>query len=458
VADAKGQPRHPLLAGRGRRGGPTAVGRRLSSARDGGEKLNTANGAALAPGLAGRGGRPDGLRRRGRSAETWRRARRPGTLPTRTTLVAERFFDEAGVHAPVVHSPFGSRMNRAWGLAWRKTLLPYLQLRLRGGVAGCHRPLARPTHTSPGGRLPLPPLGDRQGRPRPGLSTPPSSASAGAGTPAVPGALASAAARRCRPSPAPGVEDLIEEVFPDQLACLENIVGSADPRSPLIEQTLKDCLTRPWTSEGLLTLLRAMEAGESSWWPRPDRALALAHEIITPVYTFSTTSPGGAATQAIPHPPLRRSGDRRRPGRSRPRGDRTGARRGWPERRAPTSCTNALMTVGFLTAGRGMRPVAVLPAEASPRRAGPVCSPWDARGGLDLWWRPSGCRSFQALLRGAGDHLTPALTVPPRPRRPGLDLRGGGGRAGARRLQALGPVTPAALRRARPAVGRSTRL
>ena len=43
-----------------------------------------------------------------------------GLLPTQDTLVFERFFDEAGGMQLVIHSPFGSRINRAWGLALRK--------------------------------------------------------------------------------------------------------------------------------------------------------------------------------------------------------------------------------------------------------------------------------------------------------------------------------------------------
>jgi len=41
-------------------------------------------------------------------------------LPTQQTIVLERFFDEAGGMQLVVHSPYGSRINRAWGLALRK--------------------------------------------------------------------------------------------------------------------------------------------------------------------------------------------------------------------------------------------------------------------------------------------------------------------------------------------------
>ena len=43
-----------------------------------------------------------------------------GTLPTQKTIVFERFFDESGGMQFVIHSPFGSRINRAWGLALRK--------------------------------------------------------------------------------------------------------------------------------------------------------------------------------------------------------------------------------------------------------------------------------------------------------------------------------------------------
>jgi ATP-dependent Lhr-like helicase len=41
-------------------------------------------------------------------------------LPTEHTIVFERFFDEAGGMQLVIHSPYGSRINRAWGLALRK--------------------------------------------------------------------------------------------------------------------------------------------------------------------------------------------------------------------------------------------------------------------------------------------------------------------------------------------------
>ena len=43
-----------------------------------------------------------------------------GALPDRDTVVLERFFDESGGMQLVIHARFGSRLNRAWGLALRK--------------------------------------------------------------------------------------------------------------------------------------------------------------------------------------------------------------------------------------------------------------------------------------------------------------------------------------------------
>src|SRR5271165_1028221 len=43
-----------------------------------------------------------------------------GTVPSVTTIVAERFFDEGGGMQLILHAPFGGRINKAWGLALRK--------------------------------------------------------------------------------------------------------------------------------------------------------------------------------------------------------------------------------------------------------------------------------------------------------------------------------------------------
>src|SRR6185369_12843681 len=43
-----------------------------------------------------------------------------GVMPSQQNLVLERFFDDSGSMQLVLHAPFGSRLNRAWGLALRK--------------------------------------------------------------------------------------------------------------------------------------------------------------------------------------------------------------------------------------------------------------------------------------------------------------------------------------------------
>src|SRR5258708_5721938 len=43
-----------------------------------------------------------------------------GAVPSKTTLIAERFFDEGGGMQLIIHAPFGARINKAWGLALRK--------------------------------------------------------------------------------------------------------------------------------------------------------------------------------------------------------------------------------------------------------------------------------------------------------------------------------------------------
>ena len=43
-----------------------------------------------------------------------------GTVPSQEKIIAERFFDEAGGMQLIVHSPWGGRINRAWGLALSK--------------------------------------------------------------------------------------------------------------------------------------------------------------------------------------------------------------------------------------------------------------------------------------------------------------------------------------------------
>src|SRR5256714_5675412 len=58
-------------------------------------------------------------------------------------------------------------------------------------------------------------------------------------------------------------ENLLAAVFPDQLACLEHIVGDREiPDHPLVKQTIDDCLTEAMDIDGLEQVLRSIENGE----------------------------------------------------------------------------------------------------------------------------------------------------------------------------------------------------
>ena len=71
-------------------------------------------------------------------------------------------------------------------------------------------------------------------------------------------------------------EDLIAAVFPDQLACAENLVGEREiPDHPLVGQTIADCLNEAMDIEGLERLLARLESGAiRGRRARSDRALA----------------------------------------------------------------------------------------------------------------------------------------------------------------------------------------
>src|SRR5205085_910914 len=57
-------------------------------------------------------------------------------------------------------------------------------------------------------------------------------------------------------------EDLLATVFPDQVACAENLVGEREvPEHPLVAQTLHDCLHEAMDLDGWLSLLRGLESG-----------------------------------------------------------------------------------------------------------------------------------------------------------------------------------------------------
>ncbi|MDH4281144.1 MAG: DEAD/DEAH box helicase [Myxococcales bacterium] len=189
------------------------------------------------------------------------------TMPTRDTIVLERFFDETGAMHLVVHAPFGSRINRAWGLSLRKRFCRSFNVELQAAATEDAIVLSLgPTHSFPledvfrflradsvrdvliQALLDAPMF---QTRWRWNATR----------------ALAVARFRGGKKVPPPfqrmQADDLLGLCFPDQVACLENVAGDREiPDHPLVRQTIEDCLHEAMDIDGLEALLRRLQAGD----------------------------------------------------------------------------------------------------------------------------------------------------------------------------------------------------
>ncbi len=190
-----------------------------------------------------------------------------GVLPSQRTLVLERFFDESGGTQLVLHTPWGSRINRAWGLALRKRFCRQFNFELQAAatedaivlsLSTSHsfplEEVAHYLHSNSAEHVLIQALLD---------------------APLFPArwrwnavtalALPRFTGGKRTPPPLQRMksEDLLAAVFPDQVACLENIVGEREvPDHPLVNQTMHDCLREAMDVDGLLQILRGLEAGD----------------------------------------------------------------------------------------------------------------------------------------------------------------------------------------------------
>lgn len=188
-----------------------------------------------------------------------------GMMPTQQTLVMERFFDEVGDMHVVIHAPFGSRLNKAWGLALRKRFCRTFNFELQAAANEDSIVIS---------------LGSVHSFP---LDEVFSYLHSNSVTDVLTQALLDApmfevrwrwnatrslaiqrnrAGKRVPPQfQRMDAEDLVAQVFPDQLACQENITGKREiPDHPLVQQTIHDCLTEAMDIDGLLALLQAFES------------------------------------------------------------------------------------------------------------------------------------------------------------------------------------------------------
>src|SRR6059058_1576180 len=190
-----------------------------------------------------------------------------GAIPSQQTLVMERFFDESGGMQLVLHSPFGNRINRAWGLALRKRFCRSFNFELQAAATDDAIVISLGTQHS----FPLEEvfryLNSKTVRDllvQALLDAPMFTirwrwnATRSLAVPRFRGGAKIAAPLQRMES-----ENLLAAVFPDQLACLEHIVGDREiPDHPLVKQTIDDCLTEAMDIDGLEGVLRKIERGQ----------------------------------------------------------------------------------------------------------------------------------------------------------------------------------------------------
>jgi ATP-dependent Lhr-like helicase len=221
-----------------------------------------------------------------------------GVVPTGKTLALERFFDESGGMQLILHAPFGSRVNRAWGLALRKKFCQGFNFELQAAATeeGIILSLGSP-HSFPLEDVfrYLHPNSVRETLVQAVLDSPIFETRWRWAT-----TLALAVPRNRNGARVPGqlqrmyAEDVLQSVFPDAVACLENIQGAREvPEHPLVDQAMRDCLEEAMDLPGLERILRKIFAGElrmvAKDLPEPS---VLSHELLnSAVYTFLDDAP-----------------------------------------------------------------------------------------------------------------------------------------------------------------------
>jgi ATP-dependent Lhr-like helicase len=190
-----------------------------------------------------------------------------GAVPTKTVVIAERFFDEGGGQQLILHAPFGGRVNKAWGLALRKRFCRGFNFELQAAATdnGINISLAE-QHSFPLMDV-FQFLTEQTARELLEQASIPS--------PLFKNRWRWAAGRSLQllrmqkgKRVAPQVQrtrsdDLLASVFPHASACPETMVGDIEiPDHPLVREVMKDTLTEAMDLEGLLEVLRGIASGE----------------------------------------------------------------------------------------------------------------------------------------------------------------------------------------------------
>jgi ATP-dependent Lhr-like helicase len=284
-----------------------------------------------------------------------------GVMPTQEQIVAERFFDENGSTHVVIHAPFGSRLNRAWGLALRKRFCRSFNFELQAAATEDSIVLSLgPTHSFPletifdylnsksvcdvltQALLDAPMFNIRWRWNATRALAIPRWRSGGKVAPQLQRMAA---------------EDLLALVFPDQLACAENLTGPLEvPAHPLVEQTVRDCLEEAMDVRGLEELLRSIERGERTLIAREmNEPSPLAQEILTAKpYAFLDDAPAEERrTLAVMNRRFLDAETAADLGRLDQAAIDRVREEAWPSAENADELHDALMQLGFITAEEG---------------------------------------------------------------------------------------------------------
>ena len=221
-----------------------------------------------------------------------------GTVPTQERIVAERFFDEAGGMQLIIHSPWGARINRAWGMALRKRFCLSFDRELQAAATDdgiCISLVERHSFPLSEVFLMLPEAAVDGALTQASLASPMftnrwrwNATRALALLHQSGGKKVPVAIQRMR------AEDLLAAVFPEQVMCQDNRSGPVEiPDHPLVNETMLNCLHEAMDSEGLKTILARIARGEIETicvdTPAPS---PMAHEILNAnPYAFLDDAP-----------------------------------------------------------------------------------------------------------------------------------------------------------------------
>ena len=306
-----------------------------------------------------------------------------GAMPAAQDLVLERFFDESGGMQLVIHSPLGGRINRAFGLALRKRFCRRFNFELQAAATEDNIVLS---------------LGETHSFP---LEEVPGYLASGTARDVLVQALLDApifnirwrwnanvslaVPRRTggRKVPAPiqrmQAEDLVAVVFPDQIACAENLsVGHREiPDHPLVHQTIEDALHEAMDVDGLVALLARIEGGEVRVHARdlPEPS-PFAHEILNAKpYAFLDDAPlEERRTRAVSGRRWLDPESAADLGRLDPAAIERVRTEAWPDTDSADALHDALVMLGFLTEGEMREALRIPPppADPEPSEAGSV--------------------------------------------------------------------------------------